>query len=58
MCCCVAALLPPADAIATKADIAFRLLRDAWVVVGKQQAVLLPAVRKVRLCCALHCTPN
>jgi hypothetical protein len=37
-----------AAAAATKADIAFRLLHDASVVVGKEQAVLLPALNKVR----------
>lgn len=37
-----------AAARASKGDIAWRLLHDASMAVGKEQAVLLPELRKVR----------
>lgn len=40
-------LLPPAAAAATKGEVAWRLLHDASLAVGKEQAVLLPELRKV-----------
>jgi len=37
----------PAAAAATKGEVAWRLLHDASLAVGKEQAVLLPELRKV-----------
>jgi hypothetical protein len=45
-------LSPAAVAVrATKGDLAWHLLHDASITVGKEQAVLLPEVRKVSTCC-------
>lgn len=49
--CCTVRLLGvhlcAAAAKATKGDIAWRLLHDASITVGKEQAVLLPEIKKV-----------